>query len=313
MIRSLLVPLDGSTFGEHALPLAATLARRANVVLHLVHVHQIVPPATIAGVAVMDAVDLHLRQDEQAYLADVVRRLTEKAPMQVKVALIDGDVAPALREYALRVDAAPVVMSTHGRGALGRFWLGSVADDLIRELPRPIILIRPHEGKPDLQREYPLRNILLPLDGTPLAEQVLEPALDLGKLFDATFTLVRVVQPILRPSYLPEGTSLMGLGQSILSEARELMEAQQQEAQSYLDSIAARLAGKGCKVQTRVVIEEEAAIGIMLEAQVRHADLIAMETHGRRGLSRMLLGSVADKIVRGGLVPVLLNRPAQNE
>ena len=98
MIRSLLVPLDGSSFGEHALPLAASLARAANATLHLVHVHQVVPPATVAGVAVMDALDLHLRQDEQAYLADVTRRLGEKGPLQVKSALIEGEVAAALKQ-----------------------------------------------------------------------------------------------------------------------------------------------------------------------------------------------------------------------
>src|SRR5262245_29143798 len=119
MLRSILVPLDGSTFGEHALPLAIQLARRGGAVLHLVHVHQIVPPATVAGGAVMASIDVHLRQDELAYLADAARRLAETGPLPVKTALIDGDVAPALGEYAGRINADVVVMSTHGRGALG--------------------------------------------------------------------------------------------------------------------------------------------------------------------------------------------------
>jgi len=65
----------------------------------------------------------------------------------------------------------------------------------------------------------------------------------------------------------------------------------------------------GFQVLTRVVIDEQPAVGIMLEAQIRHADLIAMETHARRGLSRLILGSVADKIIRGGALPVLVSRP----
>lgn len=311
MIRSILVPLDGSTFGEHALPLAAGLARRAGAVLHLVHVHQIVPPATIAGVAVMDAIDLHLRQDEQAYLADAARRVAEKNPLAVQTALVEGEVVPALREYALQHSTDLIVMSTHGRGALGRFWLGSVADELARETPRPVLLVRPHEGKPDLTREPAFRSIVVPLDGTPLAEQVLEPAMAIGKLHEATFTLVRVNKPAVRPSYLPEGSTIVGLTHSVLEQIHEVQQQAQEEAQRYLDTVAAKLVQRGFRVHTRVVIDEQPAVGILLEAQACHADLIAMETHGRRGLSRLFVGSVADKVVRGGVVPVLLHRPEQ--
>jgi nucleotide-binding universal stress UspA family protein len=309
MIRSILVPLDGSTFGEHALPLAAALARRAGAVLHLVHVHQLVPPATVAGVAVMDTIDLHLRQDEQAYLADVARRVAEKGPITVKTALIDGEVVSLLHQHASLVSADLVVMSTHGRGAMGRFWLGSVADDLVRETPLPVLLVRPQEGKADFQRESQLKSIVVPLDGSPLAEQVLEPALAVGKLFDAALTLVRVDRPVVRPTYLPEGSSILGLTHSVLEQVQELQHRAQEESQKYLEGVAAKLAARGFRVHTRVVIDEQPAAGILLEAQARHADLIALETHGRRGLSRLIRGSVADKIVRSGIVPVLLHRP----
>jgi nucleotide-binding universal stress UspA family protein len=308
MIRSILVPLDGSTFGEHALPMAVSLARRADALLHLAHVHQVVPPATIAGVAVMDSLDLHLRQDEQAYLADVARRLTDLGPVRLKTELLDGEVEPAIQAQAARVEADLVVMSTHGRGALGRFWLGSVADELVRDLPRPVLVVRPHEGKPDLHREPDLSNILLPLDGTLHAEKIIEPALELGKLFDSSFILVRVVKPALRTSYLPEGSFVQA---SLLEEVQVLQKHLRDEAQTYLDGMAARLKERGVRVQTRVVTDEQAAVGILLEAQIRQAGLIAMETHGRGSLSRMFLGSVTDKVVRGGVVPVLLNRPVQ--
>src|SRR5262249_9647998 len=228
---SILVPLDGSTFGEHALPLAASLARRANAVLHLVHVHQAIPPATVAGVAIMDTLDLHLRQDEQAYLADVGRRLGEVNPIRVETALLEGEVEPAIRAQAARVEADLVVMSTHGRGALGRFWLGGVADDLIRDLPRPVLVVRPHEGKPDLHREPDFGNILLPLDGTPLAEQIIGPAVRLGKLYDSSFTLVRVVKPALRASYLPDGSFAQA---ALLEEVQAVQRQWHDEAQNYL-------------------------------------------------------------------------------
>jgi nucleotide-binding universal stress UspA family protein len=308
MIGSILVPLDGSTFGEHALPLAANLARRAGAELHLAHVHQTIPPATVAGVTVMDAIDEHLRQDEQAYLADVTRRLTEHSPVRVKTTLLSGDVVPALKAHASKVGADVVVMSTHGRGAFGRFWLGSVADELLREMTRPVLLVRPNEGKPDYRREPALRNILVPLDGTALAERILPLAMATAELFDGSLTLLRVVQPVVRPSYLHEGSGVAGLTHSVLEQVQSLQVERRNEAQLYLDRVAEPVIVKGCRVRTKVVIDEEPALAILLEAQTGNADLIAMETHGRRGLSRLFLGSVADKVVRGGVVPVLLHR-----
>jgi nucleotide-binding universal stress UspA family protein len=310
MLRSILVPLDGSTFGEHALPLALSLARRAGATLRLAHVHQASPPATVAGLAIMDSVDLHLRQDEQAYLADVQRRAGCRPGVHVHAALLDGDVAPALRQYAVAQKADLVVLSTHGRGTLGRFWLGSVADDLMRDLPCPALLTRTHEGKPDLAREPALKSIVVPLDGTPLAEGALEQALNVGSLFEADYTLLRVVRPVVRPTYLPEGTTPQGLAHGVLEQVHTLQHQLVEEARQYLAGVAEKLRPRGVRVQMRALVEEDPAVAILLEAQGRHADLVAMATHGRRGLQRLFLGSVADKVVRGGAVPVLLYRPA---
>ncbi len=265
MIRSILVPLDGSAFGEHALPLAADLARRAGATLHLAHVHQVIPPATVAGVAVMDSLDLHLRQDEQAYLADVTSRLHEKGPLAVQSELLEGEVAEALERQAKRIEADLVVMSTHGRGAMGRFWLGSVADDLVHGLPRPVLLVHPHEGQPDLKCDPDLRTILLPLDGSPLAERIISPAVELGKMFKSTFVLVRTVRPVLRASYLPEGGTITGLAHTAVEQIEEAQMRLQTEAQTYLDRMAESLRQQHVRVSTRVLIDEEPAVAILRE------------------------------------------------
>jgi len=307
-MRSILVPLDGSTFGEHALPLAAALARRAGATLHLVHVHQAEVPVAVEGFAVLDTEDLHVRQDELSYLADASRRVAEKDPVALKTALLegDGDVVEGLKSYVKRESIDLVVMSTHARGALGRFWLGSVADDLAHELDRPLLLVRPHEGKPDLRRDFNLHSILVPLDGTMLAEQALEPAVELGKLFDAELDLVRVNLPPVMPSYLPEGMVTAPLPEPML----DLQKREEEEAKSYLGGVAARVTAGGARVRTHVIRQESPAAGILTEAKADHADLIAMETHGRRGFARLFVGSVADEVLRGGAAPVLLHRAA---
>jgi len=311
MIRSILVPLDGSAFGEHALLLAASLARKAGAMLHLVHVHQPAPPVPAVGFEMVDLFDLHLREDELAYLADVSRRLHVAADVPVKTTLLtEGDVVRSLRDFACENAVELAVMSTHGRGAMGRWWLGAVADELARTMPRPVVMIRPAEdGKADLGRKVELNSIVVPLDGTPLAEQVIEPAIRLGEPFGAALALVRVCPPVIRSSYLPEGTTFAGLMHSHLEEMTALQRKAEKECRDYLDRVAAGLAERGLVVSTHMPVVEEPADGILAVARERKADLIAMETHGRRGLSRLFMGSVADRVVRGGGVPVLLNRP----
>jgi len=307
MIRSILVPLDGSDFAEHALPIAADLARKAGAVLHLAHVHNPVIAEAWMGVTIPDHADLHVRQDEQVYLADVVRRLTEKAPLTVETALLDGDVGVALKDYAQRNSIDLVVMGTHARGAFARFWLGSVADDLVAEITQPILLIRPGEGKAGMAREAALKSIVVPLDGSAEAEAAVWPAAEMAKLFGASLSLVHVNLPPILPSYLPDGVSVTGIG---LEEVEARARSEREEAQRYLNGVAATLAVRGVQARTDVVVEERVSAGILAEAGARQAGLIAMETHARRGLARLFLGSVADEVVRGGDVPVLLHHAA---
>lgn len=302
MIRSILVPLDGSSFGEHALPLAADLARRANATLHLVHVHQMIPLTALGDAVILDAVEIHHRQDELAYLADVGRRLKEVAPVMVKPAVLEErDVEVALREYVKHNAIDLVVMSTHGRGVLGRFWFGGVADALLREVNQPMLLVRPSEGKPDLRRKVDLHRIVVPLDGTPYAERIMEPVVEMGRLFESRMTLMRVIPPVLRASCLPDATTMQGLANSALEEVQKAQRRLQEEADAYLKGFATMLREKGIKeVETRVMIDEEPAAAILDEAREEHSDLIALETHARNEFSRLFHRSVTETIIRNG-------------
>jgi nucleotide-binding universal stress UspA family protein len=302
MIRSILVPLDGSAFGECALPLATTLARRAGATLHLAHVHSAAAPLTPAGMAIREALDYHLLQGEQSYLFDVARRVSEKS-VAVRTALLEGDVAAGLKAYALRESIDLVVLSTHARGAFERFWLGSVADDLAHDLPQPILLVPAHEGPAGLVPDAALRSVVVALDGTVLAEKVLGPALELCQLFGAELHLVRVNRPVALPGHLLDGGGSLV---QILEQMEQQGQREAGEARNYLDALAANLAARGARVRTRVVTEKQPAAGLLNEARADRADLIALETHGRRGFARLFMGSVADRVVRGGTVPVLL-------
>ena len=303
MYRTLLVPLDGSRFSEHALPLAASIARRAGAALYLVHVH---PPRPIGeGVAAL-ATEKAAWAQAKSYLDEVVKRLEAGTGVRATTRVLDGPVPDTLHECATGQIADLVVMSTHGRGPFSRFWLGSVADQLAHRLPMPLLLVRPHEAAVDLAREPALTRLLVGLDGSPRAEEVLGPALGLARLTGATVALLRVVlpPPVYGMDLPPYAAAGAGADLTLLEELRH-------EADAYLTRVADRLRGEGHAVEARVAVHTHAATALLEEADRTGCDLIALETHGRRGLPRLFLGSVADKVVRGAGVPVLLHRSLQ--
>jgi nucleotide-binding universal stress UspA family protein len=147
--------------------------------------------------------------------------------------------------------------------------------------------------------------MLIPLDGSELAEQVREPAIALGSLMDAEYVLIRVVECGL----VPEGHPLLG---ELRAAGQLRLEKRKAEAQAYLDRVAERLRSEGFRIQTHLVVAESVATAVLDMARNKDIDVIAIATHGRSGLKRLLLGSVADKIVRGTFTPVLVYRPLTN-
>jgi nucleotide-binding universal stress UspA family protein len=309
MIRSILVPLDGSTFGEHALPLAMSMARRLDASLNLIHVHSLLD-ATYAELQVFDnTLDQELRGKEREYLHAIQKQVQDRLSIPVTIRNVDGEIAGVIREQADSLRASWVVMTTHARGPIGRFWLGSVTDELVRSLSISLVAVHPQDHPPDLAKEQAIQHMLIPLDGTPPAEQILEPALTLGKAMNAHYTLLRVVTPVY-PVTLPSEPAIFGSVATDIMERVEKLHAElRKEATEYLDKIAQRLRAENLQVHTRVVVEEQPGVAILDSAKAP-IDMIAIETHGRGGLSRLLLGSVADKVIRGSKLPILVHKPA---
>ena len=192
-------------------------------------------------------------------------------------------------------------MTTHGRGGFERFWLGSVTDALLRSTHVPLLLVRPDyrtEGT-ELPR---LDHVLIPLDGSALGEYILQPALALGQLLDADYTLLQVVDPLLLAGPVPYAEPVD------LDPDRTMW--RQTEARSYLGDLAAQLSREG-RAQANVVVGGVVPT-ILEQVADRPNTVIALATHGHNGVARLLLGSVADKVIRSTTTPVLLVRPEQS-
>ncbi len=211
--------------------------------------------------------------------------------------MLEGSVAEALLEHALGEGSDLVVMTTHGHGPASRCWLGSVADQLVHILPIPLLLVHTREGVPLPGGEPAVHKVLVALDGSSMAEQILQPAGSLAKLMGASCTLLRAVSAVVSYTVYTEGAVDAALADRLRAEAHH-----------YLQRVAGSLRGQGFDVRTRVLADAHPATAILNEAAGGEYDLLALETHGRRGLPRLFLGSVADKVVRGATVPVLVHR-----
>lgn len=303
MSNSVLVPVDGSNFAEHALPYALGIARRTGATLHLALVHV---PADVVGPTypLTEAIQAHheeQRDHETAYVEELVERLRPSG-VKIRPALLRGRVTPALAEYVDEEGIGVVVMTTHGRGGFQRTWLGSTADGLIRHCMIPLLLVRPADGTrdfgPDSDRE--IRRIVAAVDGSEAAEAALGDALKLGITRGATVTLLHVLQPSVAAAspYLPHSIQL----------TPDEAEAREAHMRRYMETLAASDMMKGWRSEARVVLDFQAAPALLDVAEELDADLIVVGTHGRGGLRRLILGSVADKVIRGTHRPVLVHR-----
>jgi len=222
---------------------------------------------------------------------------TEQEPATAAV-LMSGRIADTLLRFVREQEADLVVMTTHGAGGLGRPWLGSVADRVIRSARVPMVLTPAGPGPADPGRAAIFRRVMIPLDGSGAAEEVLEHALALGQLCGAGYLLLQVEPP-------PQQRRRVESAPAAQPEEPRSGQA----AQRYLDYVATRLRDRGFNVETRVVVDPRPADGILATAASAGAELIALTLHGEGGRQRRLFGSVADKVLRASGIPLLVFRP----
>lgn len=285
----IVVPLDGSSLSEAALPFAEAIARASRGTIHLARVHTPIVTAVDFGIFPPNFDD-ELRQAEHDYLATIAHTLSSEEKVVTGTQLLDGSVGRAIRSYVEQLGAALVVISTHGRTGLSRMWLGSTTDWLVRFLPVPVLAVRPTSETP--ARPISFDHILVALDGSDRSETILPEAVRLARLRGSHLTLLRVVPPVVRelaPYASPTFPPVRDEGRTT-----DLV----QRAKGYLEDVADSVRREtGLAVSTEVVVNDRAADAILERAHADGADVIALSTRGR-GASRLLVGSVADKVLR---------------
>lgn len=289
----ILVPLDGSDLATVSLPFVRALADEASEVVLLRVVQDDTPLIAVYadGHRVQQLLDRN-RQSAKRYLEDVAAILTNETG-RLTIRTDVGMPYTAILRAAREEDVDLIVIATRGRGFLGRAMVGSVADRVARTSPVPVLLIHPHEHDvPARPQELAnVRRIIVPLDGSDLAYQALPVAERFARLLGIPILLLRAIDL--------QGEWVLGDDEdtdSLLQPMREdLAEELHREARTLTD------AGVPATIQLGV-----GAVTRIIRDAVEPGDVIVMTSHGEGGLRRWLLGSVAEKLIRSGVAPVMV-------
>jgi len=292
MYATILVPVDESKLSERALAIAIPLAEQHGSKLILFHAYERVMPLTMGqGAPVRDtALDDTWRAEARAYVEKLAKRTAKLTTAPVEAVFRDGRVVPEMVAVAAEAGVGLIVMSTHGRGGFQRFWLGSVADALVRQAAVPVMLVR--GARPPARRlanAPPFVRAIVPLDGSDNEERALGAVKALFGRTHARVTLVHVVHPM---------SAVAGVNLKRDHEA--------EVKQEYLEPLAQRTASATLEVRIEVKVDGNVARVLLESAEAHDADLIVIAGQGLSGLQRFLVGSVADKLIRTAPVPVLV-------
>lgn len=301
MLRTFVVPLDGSPLAERALPYAIRLAQATQGRLVLTRAALAPPPRSLDGRdwerEQMEAVDEALE-----YLREMAESVSGQVTA-VEIAAPYGRSVDQILETIQAYNADAVVMATHGRTGLPHLLYGSVTEDVLARSSVPVFAVYARPGRAPAAPFSPATaRLLVPQDGSGFDAPALEAALDLVGV-RGEIVLVTIVEP-------PEHVEFDESGRRVLAYLDQQEEARTREAREYLNRVVDAARATGVNVSLKIDVRlGDAAAGIAMAAADARADLVVMATHGRTGIRRAVLGSVAGAVLRSGTSPVMLVHP----
>lgn len=307
MYKRMLVPLDGSRLAEITLTYAKEVAGRLDVEVILLHV---------SNPALTDSMPMYRSYVEHA--AELVRERAVEIRQEVGVSgiigtpivkseVLSGYPADEILRYAFEKDVDIILMATHGWSGIKRWILGSVTDKILRASTIPVWVVQASVSGDDIRGIGPGSRVMVPLDGSELAELVL-PHLESLAQQPGTSRVDMVLVSVVEPLALPASVALPEASLNWGKLAEDHMIRAKKNAEEYLAKTRDKLAEAGLSVRYEV-LEGRPADEIIEYAGKNRIDLTIMASHGRSGLSRWAYGSVAEKVLQSGTSPVLLVRP----
>lgn len=293
LINHILVPLDGSELAECVLPHVLALAPVTAARVTLIHILER-SRARNGNAAPIDPLSWHMqKQESQSYLDRIAGRLQK---LQVEQAILEGNPAEAIIEFARSNAVDLIVLSTHGRTGLSEWNVSSVVQKILLRSYRSVLLVRAYTTPLE---EVQYKRLLLAIDGSARAEYILPFAISLALSHQSNVVLGTVIQR-------PQTMQRFPLSEEDFASINSFTERSQNEASRYLEQLATQLSLKGLSADANIAVSENALGAVHDMVEESNADLVMIAAHGYSGDRRWPYGSVAASLIAYGRTPLMI-------
>jgi nucleotide-binding universal stress UspA family protein len=309
MFDPILAPLDGSQLAECVLPHITAIARSFNAEITLLRMLE----KNQAGVSaqLFDLLNWQINKTQAALYLEKTKARFQTSGLRIRTTVLEGLVAEGITEYAQNQGMKLVILSSHGRNGLTQWGISNISQKIILSAQTSLLIVRAHQPatQPGELSETPVyQRILVPLDGSQRAENVLPIITQLAQFHQSQIHLVQVIQT-------PEMARQMPPTPEDIDLSNHLVARNQQEAARYLEQVKSRSYLEGIAVQTHLITSENAAVALHQLAEQENIDLVTLSAHGYSGNHQWPYGSMVNNFILYGKVTLLIvqDLPAKQE
>ena len=309
MFDTILVPLDGSQLADCVLPHVVAVARPFEAEITLLRMLE--KNHAGASAQLFDLLNWQINKTRAVLYLDKIQGRLEKLAIRVRTEILEGLIAEGITEYAQKQGTKLIILSSHGRNGLTQWGISSITQKIFLSAQTSLLIVRAHQYREhsDELTEAPVyRHILVPLDGSQRAENVLPIITQLANFHKSRIHLVQVVQT-------PEMARQMPSVREDVELSNRIVERNREEAKRYLEQLKSRSYLEGIAVQTHLITSANAAVTLHQLVEQEHIDLVALSAHGYSGIHQWPYGSMVNNFIMYGGVSLLIvqDLPAKQE
>lgn len=309
MFDPILVPLDGSQLAECVLPHVVAIAQSFNAEITLLRILE--QNQTGSSAQLFDLLNWQINKTKAVLYLEKTKARFQESGLRARTSVLEGLEAEGITEYAQNQGIKLIVLSSHGRNGLTQWGISNVTQKIILGSLTSLLIIRAHQSgeQPAKLSKTPLyQRILVPLDGSQRAENVLPIITQLAHFHQSQIHLAQVVQTPEMARQMPPSPEDIDLSNRLVTRNRE-------EAVRYLEQVKSRSILEGIAVQTHLITSDNAAVALHQLAEQEQIDLVTLSAHGYSGMHQWPYGSMVNNFIMYGKISLLIvqDLPAKQE
>jgi nucleotide-binding universal stress UspA family protein len=300
MFDTILVPLDGSQLADCVLPHVVAIADSFNSEITLLRMLEKNQGGTSAQL--FDLLNWQINKTRATLYLEKTKARLQESRTGVRTVVMEGLVAEGIIEYAQNKGMKLIILSSHGRNGLTQWGISSITQKIILSAQTSLLIVRAyqygiHSG--ELSKSPLYQRILVPLDGSQRAENVLPIITQLAQVHKSQIHLVQVIQTPEMARQMPPAIEDIELSSQIVARNRE-------EAERYLEQVKSRSYLEGIAVQTHLMTSDNAAVALHQLVEQEHIDMVTLSAHGYSGNHQWPYGSMVNNFIIHGIVSLLI-------